>query len=125
MRYADPLAQAEIDRLQAEIDELKETVQRLKDRAACRCQGKNTGRHRMPCKFYVGPVGHVWVKTSWNGTFGGVDHWCSCGGWFRQGGLAGHGDGTESAEAICPKADVDWQGPKPDLNVLADPPKRV
>jgi hypothetical protein len=68
--------------------------------------------HMMNCKFYEGPLVHHWVRTRWNETFGGVDYDCKCGGWFRQGGLAGHGDGTDSAEAVCPHANQDWRGPR-------------
>jgi hypothetical protein len=66
--------------------------------------------HRMRCRFYVGPLEHRWVSKRMNGTFGGLDHDCVCGGWFRQGGLAGHGDGSNDAEPICPNADQDWRG---------------
>ena len=63
------------------------------------------GHHGADCQFYRGPLDHKWIRKTWNGTFGGLDHWCSCGGWFRQGGIAGHGDGTHDAEPVCPNAD--------------------
>lgn len=68
--------------------------------------------HRMHCRFHVGPLEHRWVRTGINGTFGGVDHDCACGGSFRRGGLAGHGDGSETAEPVCPDADQTWRGPR-------------
>lgn len=68
--------------------------------------------HRMRCRFYVGPLEHKLRMRGINGTFGGTDYDCICGGWFRQGGLAGHGDGTTGAEPICPDADQDWRGPQ-------------
>lgn len=68
--------------------------------------------HKMRCRFYVGPLEHHWVHTRVNPTFGGIDHDCACGGWFRLGGSAGHGDGSETAAAVCPHADQDWRGPR-------------
>lgn len=61
--------------------------------------------HRMHCRHYTGHLEHHWIRTGWNGTFGGTDYDCVCGGWFRRGGLAGHGDGSEHAEPVCPHAD--------------------
>lgn len=70
--------------------------------------------HRMYCKLYVGPLEHHWVRTAYNQTFGGIDYFCSCSGWFRKGGSAGHGDGTPDAEPLCPHTGEDWRGPRPD-----------
>jgi hypothetical protein len=67
----------------------------------------------MDCRFYVGTLEHRWVATDWNGTFGGYDHRCVCGGWFRRGGLAGHGDGSETAEPVCPNAGQTYRGEVP------------
>lgn len=96
--------------------EYEPRLQRLRDyhpHGNCRtCSSKYGTPHSMYCKLYVGPLEHYWQSTRWNGTFGGIDHNCICGGWFRKGGSAGHGDGTEDAEAICPKADQDWRGPR-------------
>lgn len=66
--------------------------------------------HAMRCQMYVGPLEHRWVGKRINGTFGGLDHECACGGSFRLGGLAGSGDGSETAEPVCPNADQDWRG---------------
>lgn len=89
-------------------------------RGACRyCSTRPpepSSLHRMSCRFYVGPLEHRWARDGWNGTFGGVDHFCVCGGWFRLGGIAGHGDGTEEADVVCPNADQDWRGPKADVS---------
>lgn len=70
--------------------------------------------HRLNCKLYVGPLEHRWQRTGFNGTFGGIDYWCVCGGWFRKGGMAGHGDGSPDAEPVCPHAGEDWRGSRPD-----------
>jgi hypothetical protein len=121
-----PALVAEIDRLCEEVDtlrvkiaELEEEDRKRKQRAACSCfQGRRNpasgDHHRMSCKNYVGPLEHKMTFTGINGTFGGADFDCVCGGWFRQGGIAGHGDGSEDAEIICPNADQDWRGPKLD-----------
>jgi hypothetical protein len=99
----------------------KEKLNRLRDYrpdGGCRtCPGRIGHRprpHAMYCRLYVGPLEHRWIRKDRNGTFGGTDHDCLCGGWFRRGGLAGHGDGTEDAEVVCPNADQDWRGPRPD-----------
>ena len=82
----------------------------------CReCSGRdNPGEHQrghaMWCLHYIGPLKHRWTHKSINDTFGGVDYRCTCGGWFRQGGIAGHGDGTEQAEPVCPNADQQRRG---------------
>lgn len=68
-------------------------------------QKSQLGVHRMYCRFYEGPLEHSWVNKRWNDTFGGLEHYCSCGGSFRQGGIAGSGDGSEDAEPICPNVD--------------------
>jgi hypothetical protein len=80
----------------------------------CRWCSYHEHRHQMRCKLYVGALTHKWLHTRINPTFGGIDHDCSCGGWFRQGGLAGHGDGTSAAEPICPRAEENWRGPRPE-----------
>lgn len=68
--------------------------------------------HQMSCQLYEGPLRHEWLHhlTRVNPSFGGTDYRCVCGGWFRMGGLAGHGDGTEWAEPVCPNADQTWRG---------------
>lgn len=73
---------------------------------AC-CPGRHTGRHAMYCRRYVGPLTHRWVKTGVNGTFGGIDYYCQCGGWFRQGGLASHGD-----VPVCPDVNQTHRQPR-------------
>jgi hypothetical protein len=98
--------------------EYKPRLERMRDYTSagnCRsCGTRHGGTHHMSCRHYVGPLEHKWIKKDWNGTFGGIDHRCTCGGWFRKGGLAGHGDGTEEAEAVCPNAAQDWRGPRPE-----------
>jgi hypothetical protein len=106
-----------------QLDEARNEVERLKARCErlvnywpdgrCRyCSGRFDGSrpHAMYCRLYEGPLTHEWVRTGFNGTFGGIDHVCRCGGWFRQGGLAGHGDGSDLAEPICPNADQTHRG---------------
>jgi hypothetical protein len=76
----------------------------------CRYCGTNSDRgkqHRMYCRHYVGPLEHRWVRERYNGTFGGLDHECQCGGSVRVGGIAG----TEGLPA-CPNVDQDWRGPR-------------
>ncbi len=90
-------------------------VERFQALARCSCGAERFRRrsgstepakHRMYCREYVGPLTHTWASgPQWNGTFGGWDYTCSCGGWFRQGGAAGHGDGTDEAVPVCPRAD--------------------
>lgn len=68
--------------------------------------GCRTGTHLMHCRDYVGPVVHRWMTVKPNATFGGMDHFCTCGGWFRRGGLAGHGE-----EPKCSNADETYRNP--------------
>jgi hypothetical protein len=84
------------------------------DGGICRTCGGKENAHRMRCRHYVGPLEHRMSLRGINGSFGGYDYDCICGGWFRQGGLAGHGDGTTDAEAVCPNADQTWRGPAVD-----------
>lgn len=53
--------------------------------------------HRMHCRFYRGALEHRLALTGINGTFGGADYMCSCGGYVRVGGMAGQ------EEAVCPR----------------------
>lgn len=95
----------------AELESLRAQVKRLQllrdygPSGHCRGCGRKADEHLMSCRLYVGPLEHRWIRTGVNGTFGGVDHYCTCGGWFRQGGLAGHGDGTNDAEPVCPNVE--------------------
>lgn len=107
----------------AEVEQLRAQVERWRVAAdyrqgsrglVCRYCSGGEHTHRMYCRYHVGPLIHSWVKVDANRTFGGTDYECSCGGWFRQGGLAGHGDGTENTEPICPDAGLTWRGPQPD-----------
>lgn len=68
--------------------------------------------HQMSCRLYEGPLRHEWLGhlSRANPTFGGDDYYCICGGWFRRGGMAGHGDGTATAVPVCPNADQTWRG---------------
>lgn len=105
--------------LQAEVEQLRAENQRLRAKINCTCgllrrSAPSGATHRMYCPEYVGPLEHRWTGTRVNPTFGGVDYFCLCGGWFRQGGLAGHGDRTETAEPICSRAGQDWRGPRAD-----------
>src|SRR5689334_8613121 len=87
-----------------EVETLRERVKRLellrdyRTTGHCRGCGRKAGEHLMSCQLYVGPLERRWLRTRVNGTFGGVDYDCICGGWFRQGGIAGHGDGSYNAE---------------------------
>jgi len=118
---------AELELVRSELAEAKVRIDKLiwgqtyrpgwrgdKMVGICRVCGGEENNHRMSCRHYVGPLEHKWTHTRVNGTFGGIDHDCSCGGWFRLGGLAGHGDGTNKAEVTCPKAGETWRGPKPE-----------
>ncbi len=84
------------------------------DGGICRACGGKEHAHRMHCRHYVGALEHRMIFRGINGTFGGSDYDCTCGEWFRQGGLAGHGDGSATAEVICPHIDQAWRGPQPD-----------
>lgn len=100
-----------------ELERLRSENRQLKAKLNCTCgllRAAFTTRteHWMDCREYVGPLEHRWINTGINPTFGGIDYWCVCGGWFRQGGMAGHGDGSEDAKPICPHADQDWRGPR-------------
>lgn len=64
------------------------------------CAKRETG-HDMSCRWYVGPLTHTWVSVR-DGLLGGTDYHCACGGWFRQGGFFGHGDGSDDATPVCP-----------------------
>jgi hypothetical protein len=77
----------------------------------CRFCSGFEGSHQMRCKYYVGPLEHRMNLRGANGSFGGWDYDCVCGGWFRQGGIAGHGDGASDAEVVCPNVDQTWRGP--------------
>lgn len=102
--------------LREEVAGLKEKLARAntyRPNGRCRICGRPEGEHIMYCQHYTGPVTHDWNHIMENPTFGGLDYRCSCGGWFRQGGLAGHGDGTANATPVCPDADVTWRGERP------------
>jgi hypothetical protein len=112
------LEDPDIEELDAALDALEEVVNAALHEARhtvngrCRYCGRTPDGHQMRCRFYVGPLEHKWVRKGVNGSFGGIDHDCVCGGWFRLGGLAGHGDGTGDAVPVCPNADQDWRGPR-------------
>lgn len=106
---------AELERLRGELAEAREAIEDARNyttRGRCRSCGRRRGEHQMRCRLYAGLLEHHWQAIKPNGTFGGMDYFCTCGGWFRQGGMAGHGDGTENAEPVCPNADQDWRGPR-------------
>jgi hypothetical protein len=98
------MQQQQIERLHARIEQLIDYT----PTGTCRGCGGREDRHHESCRLYVGPLTHEWLAMKWNETFGGVDHFCRCGGWFRQGGVAGHGD-----PPVCPYADQSWRGPQP------------
>lgn len=114
----------ELDLVKSELAEAKARIDRLvwsqtyrstwrgsnRMVGICRVCGGEENNHQMRCRHYVGPLEHKWTYVRQNGTFGGTDHDCSCGGWFRLGGLAGHGDGTDKAEVVCPKSFETWRG---------------
>jgi hypothetical protein len=118
---------ADRDAALAELDRIKarhawSAIYRATPRGGrCRnCSGAEAA-HRMHCKHYVGPLEHRWAHTRSNGTFGGIDFDCMCGGWFRLGGMAGHGDGTEQAQPVCPNAEQTWREANPgDTPAAAD-----
>lgn len=120
---------AELDLVRAELAEAKVRIEKLVwsktyhpgwrgDRMVgiCRLCGGEENNHRMRCRHYVGPLEHKMHLRGINGSFGGYDYDCICGGWFRQGGLAGHGDGTIDAEVVCPKASETWRGEEVDIS---------
>lgn len=80
--------------------------------------------HEGGCPLYLGPIAeHKMHKRGMNGTFGGIDYYCiACGGWFRQGGMAGHGDGSWDAEVRCPNEDS--MGEKTEIGYLNEIARR-
>lgn len=99
--------------LLAEVERQRALADRLRDYhpdGRCRICNRKESEHREYCRLYVGPLTHVWARTRVNPTFGGIDYDCRCGGWFRQGGMAGHGDGTDMATPVCPNAEQTYRG---------------
>ena len=111
----------EIDRLRTELESLRaeheECLHRARHYIRGRCRycggGYATRPHRMHCQLYVGPLEHRWVHKDENDTFGGIDHSCICGGWFRAGGAASPGE-----EPICPKSSETYRGIPPTSSPL-------
>jgi hypothetical protein len=107
------------------IADLEAKLQRHEWRNSCICTiklnlaGKQNcepgPHHEMYCRNYVGPLTHTMRFERINETFGGFNYRCTCGGYYRQGGWAGHGpEDDEMAEPVCPKIDETWRGPKED-----------
>lgn len=116
-RKGAPIGDEDVQALLAEVERLRAALLRSRDYrpdGGCRtCPGRIGDRprpHAMYCRAYVGPLTHEWVSTRPNETWGGIDYDCRCGGWFRKGGIAGHGDGTESATPTCPNAEQTYRG---------------
>lgn len=95
---------AGIDAVMAVVDQALFRARNTTSSGRCRsCGAKDVmpgGHHNMDCRSYRGPLTHTMRYDRLNPTFGGSDYRCDCGGYFRQGGLAGH-----DTEPVCPFAD--------------------
>lgn len=59
--------------------------------------------HRMTCRWYIGPVEHRLLRTTYNSFWNVNDYECTCGRSWREGDEAG-----------CPNTAETWRGPKPE-----------
>ena len=68
-----------------------------------RSSGRAPGPHRLPCRFYDGPVKHAFA----NGHYGTFDFWirCTCGRSYPQHDIYG-------TEQECPDREMAWRCPR-------------